>query len=402
MSEPLNNNDPAKHFLHRRTYWIGLIIVILLLGMGGLYWKNTMSQPSEEYSQWDKPVPVRIVSVQRQDLQVEIKAIGTVVPTHTVNVQTQVSGVLKQIYFKEGQTVQKGQLLAQVDPAPFQVALAQAEGTQQQNLAQLRNAETELARYQLLFKQDSIAKQQVEQQQALVNQLKGQIQANQAEVDAAKLQLSYTKIYSPINGRVGFQQKDSGNLIQANDTTGLVSITQVHPIYVQFSVAEHDLAHLRNNMKQGHQVPVNAWDKAEQKQLAVGQVQALDNQIDANTGTLKIKAIFDNRDDVLFPNQFVNVRLNAHTIRNAVSIPSDAVQHGAKGTYVYIINPKKKAEIRMLTLGLSSNGQIQVLTGLNGTEQVVLEGIDRLAEGKEVQIVSDQPQAMATSKPAVG
>ena len=402
MSEPLNNNNPTKHFLYRRTLWIGFIIVILLLGMGGLYWKKAMSQPSEEYSQWDKPVPVRIVPVQRQDLQVEIKAIGTVVPTHTVNVQTQVSGVLKQIYFKEGQTVQKGQLLAQVDPAPFQVALAQAEGTQQQNLAQLRNAETELARYQLLFKQDSIAKQQVEQQHALVNQLKGQIQANRAEVDAAKLQLSYTKIYSPINGRVGFQQKDTGNLIQANDTTGLVSITQVHPIYVQFSVAEHDLAHLRNNMKQGHQVPVKAWDKAEQKQLAVGQVQALDNQIDANTGTLKIKAIFDNRDDVLFPNQFVNVRLNAHTVQDAISIPSDAVQHGAKGTYVYIVNSQKKAEIRMLTLGLSSNGQIQVLTGLNGTEQVVLEGIDRLAEGKEVQIVSDQPEAMATSKPAVG
>ena len=402
MSEPLNNNNPTKHFLYRRTLWIGFIIVILLLGMGGLYWKKAMSQPSEEYSQWDKPVPVRVVPVQRQDLQVEIKAIGTVVPTHTVNVQTQVSGVLKQIYFKEGQTVQKGQLLAQVDPAPFQVALAQAEGTQQQNLAQLRNAETELARYQLLFKQDSIAKQQVEQQHALVNQLKGQIQANRAEVDAAKLQLSYTKIYSPINGRVGFQQKDAGNLIQANDTTGLVSITQVHPIYVQFSVAEHDLTHLRENMKQGYQVPVKAWDKAEQKQLAVGQVQALDNQIDANTGTLKIKAIFDNRDDVLFPNQFVNVRLNAHTVQDAISIPSDAVQHGAKGTYVYIVNPQKKAEIRMLTLGLSSNGQIQVLTGLNGTEQVVLEGIDRLAEGKEVQIVSDQPQAMATSKPAVG
>ena len=402
MSEPLNNNNPAKHFLHRRTLWIGFIIVILLLGMGGLYWKKAMSQPSEEYSQWDKPVPVRVVPVQRQDLQVEIKAIGTVVPTHTVNVQTQVSGVLKQIYFKEGQTVQKGQLLAQVDPAPFQVALAQAEGTQQQNLAQLRNAETELARYQLLFKQDSSAKQQVEQQLALVNQLKGQIQANRAQVDAAKLQFSYAKIYSPINGRVGFQQKDAGNLIQANDTTGLVSITQVHPIYVQFSVAEHDLAHLRNNMKQGHQVPVKTWDKAEQKQLAVGHVQALDNQIDANTGTLKIKAIFDNRDDVLFPNQFVNVRLNAHTVQDAISIPSDAVQHGAKGTYVYIVNPQKKAEIRMLTLGLSSNGQIQVLTGLNGTEQVVLEGIDRFAEGKEVQIVSDQPQAMATSKPAVG
>ena len=403
MSEPLNNNDPTQHFLQRRIVWIGLIIVILLLGMGGgLYWKNTMTQPNKEYSQWSKPVPVRVVPVQKQDLQVEIKAIGTVVPTHTVNVQTQVSGVLKQIYFKEGQTVQKGQLLAQVDPAPFQVALAQAEGTQQQNLAQLRNAETELARYKILFKHDSIAKQQVEQQQALVNQLKGQIQANRAQVDAAKLQLSYTKIYSPINGRVGFQQKDAGNLIQANDATGLVSITQVHPIYVQFSVAEHDLMRLRENLKQGHQVQVHAWDKAEQTQLAVGHVQALDNQIDVNTGTLKIKAIFENSDDILFPNQFVNVRLNAHTVQNAVSIPSDAVQHGAKGTYVYIVNSQKKAEIRMLSLGLSSNGQIQVLTGLNGTEQVVLEGIDRLADGKEVQIVSDQPQAMASSKSAAG
>jgi multidrug efflux system membrane fusion protein len=207
MSEPLNNNDPTKHFLHRRTLWIGFIIVILLLGMGGLYWKKAMSQPSEEYSQWDKPVPVRVVPVQRQDLQVEIKAIGTVVPTHTVNVQTQVSGVLKQIYFKEGQTVQKGQLLAQVDPAPFQVALAQAEGTQQQNLAQLRNAETELARYQLLFKQDSIAKQQVEQQQALVNQLKGQIQANRAEVDAAKLHCLIPKFIHRLMVELVFSRK---------------------------------------------------------------------------------------------------------------------------------------------------------------------------------------------------
>ena len=386
----LDVNTAKKHTsLGRKLkYIIGFLLLVLLV-VGGIYWKKTSNKPKEEYSQWSKPVPVRIVPVQRHNLDVEIKAIGTVVPVHTVNVQSQVSGLLQQVYFKEGQWVKKGQILAQIDPAPFEVALAQAEGTRQQNLAQLNNAETELARYQLLFKQDSIAKQQVEQQQALVNQLKGQTQSNRAQVDAAKLQLSYTKIYSPIEGRVGFKQKDAGNLIQANESTGLVTITQVHPVYVQFAVAENHLTALRETLKSGHQVQVSAWDKAEQKQLAVGHVQALDNQIDVTTGTLKLKAVFDNRNDSLFPNQFVNVRLSSQTIQNAVTIPIDAVQHGAKGTYVYIINKDNKAEVKMLKLGLSTNGKIEVLEGLDGTEKVVLEGIDRLSEGKEVQIISD-------------
>lgn len=392
MSNPLVNISPKKSSLQQKfKYLIGLIILIGL-ALAGFYWKKSTSKPVEEYSQWSKPVPVRTVSVQQQNLQLEIKAIGTVIPAHTVNVQSQVSGVLQQIYFKEGQWVKKGELLAQLDPAPFQVALAQAQGTQQQNLAQLQNAETELKRYQLLFKQDSIAKQQVEQQQALVNQLKGQIQSNKAQVDAAKLQLSYTRIYSPIAGRVGFRQKDAGNLIQANETTGLVTITQVHPIYVQFAVAENYLMGLRDTLKKGQQIEVSAWDKSEQNKLAMGHVQSLDNQIDVSTGTLKLKAVFNNQDDALFPNQFVNVRLNTQTIQNAITIPNDAVQHGAKGTYVYIVNPQHKAEIRMLKLGMTSNGQIEVIEGLTAKEQVVLEGIDRLSEGKEVQIASDQRQ----------
>lgn len=402
MSKPSVNVNLKKSFIGRKfKYLIGFMLLIIF-GLAGFYWKKTSSKPAEEYSQWSKPVPVRTVPVQRQDLQVDIKAIGTVIPTHIVNVQSQVSGVLQQIYFKEGQTVKKGQLLAQIDPAPFQVVLAQAEGTRQQNLAQLQNAETELKRYQLLFKQDSIAKQQVEQQLALVNQLQGQIQANKAQVDAAKLQLSYTKIYSPIDGRVGFRQKDAGNLIQANESGGLVSITQVHPIFVQFAVAENYLAKLRQSLKKGDKVLVSAWDKTEQKQLALGHVQAIDNQIDVSTGTLKIKAIFDNYDDVLFPNQFVNVHLNTQTIQNALSIPNDAVQHGAKGSYVYIINPQNKAEIRMLKLGMTSNGQIEVLDGLKGSEKVVLEGIDRLSEGKEVQIVVENQQPISTAKPTAG
>lgn len=399
----LDVNTAEKHTsLGRKLkYIIGFLLLVILV-VGGIYWKKTSNKPKEEYSQWSKPVPVRIVPVQRNNLDVEIKAIGTVVPVHTVNVQSQVSGLLQQVYFKEGQWVKKGQILAQIDPAPFEVALAQAEGTRQQNLAQLNNAETELARYQLLFKQDSIAKQQVEQQQALVNQLKGQTQSNRAQVDAAKLQLSYTKIYSPIEGRVGFKQKDAGNLIQANESTGLVTITQVHPVYVQFAVAENHLTALRETLKSSHQVQVSAWDKAEQKQLAVGHVQALDNQIDVSTGTLKLKAVFDNRDDRLFPNQFVNVRLSSQTIQNAVIIPSDAVQHGAKGTYVYIITKDNKAEVRALKLGLSTNDQIEILEGLDGTEKVVLEGIDRLSEGKEVKIISDNQSHDLVTKSAVG
>lgn len=396
-----NLNHQKKHLAPKFKYLTGLIL-ILALGAGYGYWAAASSKPTEEFSQWSKPVPVRVVAVERRDLSVELKAIGTVIPAHTVNVQSQVSGTLQRIYFQEGHLVSKGQLLAQIDPAPFQVELAQAQGTQQQNLAQLRNAETELARYQLLFKQDSIAKQQVEQQQALVNQLKGQIQANQAQVDAAKLQLSYTKIYSPIAGRVGFKQKDAGNLIQANEEAGLVTVTQVHPIYVQFAVAENYLDTLRTAAGKGQKAQVSAWDKAEQKQLALGQVHALDNQIDLNTGTLKLKAVFDNRDDALFPNQFVNIRLNAQTIRDAVSIPNDAIQHGAKGTYVYVINTQNKAEIRMLKLGVTSQGQTEILAGLNGTERVVLEGIDRLSDGQEVQIVQNSPQAVVSIPPTAG
>ena len=401
MSDLTENLNRQKKPLAPKFKYLTGLILILALGAGYGYWAAASSKPVEEFSQWSKPVPVRVVAVERRDLSVELKAIGTVIPAHTVNVQSRVSGALQRIYFQEGHLVAKGQLLAQIDPAPFQVELAQAQGTQQQNMAQLRNAETELARYQLLFKQDSIAKQQVEQQQALVNQLKGQIQANQAQVDAAKLQLSYTKIYSPIAGRAGFKQKDAGNLIQANEQAGLVTVTQVHPIYVQFAVAENYLDTLRAAAGKGQKAQVSAWDKAEQKQLALGQVQALDNQIDLNTGTLKLKAVFDNRDDALFPNQFVNIRLNAQTIQGAVSIPNDAIQHGAKGTYVYVINTKNKAEMRMLKLGVTSQGQTEILAGLNGTERVVLEGIDRLSDGQEVQIVQENPQA-ASTPPAAG
>lgn len=390
MREQQMNLEPKPHSQLIKIKWlIGFIVLLLLLGAAWTYWQNKQAQTQEAFSQWSKPVPVRVVSVQRGDLQLQIKAIGTVVPANSVNVQSQVSGILQKIYVQEGQNIQKGQLLAQIDPAPFQVALAQAIGTQQQHLAQLQNAQTELKRYQAMYAQDSIAKQQVDQQQSLVNQLKGQMQANQAQVDAAKLQLSYTRIYSPIEGRVGFRAKDVGNLIQANETAGFMSITQIHPIYIQFAIAENYLDLIRQAKKNKQSIQVSAWDRAEQQQLALGQIQALDNQIDINTGTLKVKAVFSNMDDALFPNQFVNVRLNAKTLHNAVHLPSDAIQHGAKGTYVYIVNKDNKAEVRTLKLGMVSQGQTEIILGLQGNERIVLEGIDRLSEGQEVQIIQD-------------
>lgn len=403
MSEQQIDLKPQQHSRSNKIKWLIGFIVLLLLGIWGWnYWKKSQANKQESFSQWSKPVPVRVVGVQSGDLQLQIKAIGTVVPANTVNVQSQVSGVLQKLYFQEGQYIKKGQLLAQIDPTPFQVALAQAQGTQQQNLAQLQNAQTELNRYQLLYKQDSIAKQQVDQQQALVNQLKGQLQANQAQVDAAKLQLSYTKIYAPINGRVGFRLKDAGNLIQANEATGLLSITQIHPVYIQFAIAENYLDIVRQATKNKQSIQVSAWDRAEQNQLAIGSVQALDNQIDLNTGTLKVKAVFANLDDALFPNQFVNVRLNAKTLQNAVHLPSDAIQHGAKGTYVYIVNKEHKAEVRLLKLGVVSQGQTEIIEGLQGNEHVVLEGIDRLSEGQEVQVIQDDVSKPIPAKTVAG
>ncbi|MCH4248678.1 MAG: efflux RND transporter periplasmic adaptor subunit [Acinetobacter populi] len=392
-----NNETQARP---RNKWMIFLFIVIFFIFCAGLIWKFVLapSQNKEkEFSQWSQPVPVRVVPLSRGDLQLELKAVGTAVPTQAVTVQSRVSGVLEALYFKDGDSVQKGQLLAQIDPVPLQVALDQALGNQQQHLAQLQHAQAELLRNQTMLKQDAISRQEVDQQQSLVSQLKGQSKAYQAQVDSARLQLSYCKIYAPISGQVGFRQKDIGNLIQANDETGLVTITQTTPIYVEFALAENYLDLIRDSVQAQQKLQVEAWDRQEQKQLAQGTLFALDNQIDASTGTLKLKAIFPNQNKQLFANQFVNVRIQAQTIANAVTVPSDAIQHGAKGSYVYIVDKDKedgkdKAYIKMLQLGMSTGGKTQVLSGLSGNEKVVLEGIDRLSEDREVRILNEQAE----------
>lgn len=326
------------------------------------------------------------------DLKVQIKAIGTVTPLNTVLVQSRVSGPLQQVFFREGQKVEAGQLLAQIDPADYKVQLAQAQGQKDQNLAQLKSAEQDLERYAKLKEQNTIAAQQMNTQQALVNQLKGAIKSNQAAIDAAALQLSYTQIKAPISGRLGLRAVDPGNLIQANSAEGLVTITQSSPIAVVFTIPETQLQQVRTAFRAGAALTVEAWDRAEQMQLSSGTLTTLDNQIDIATGTLKLKAEFANQNEELFPNQFVNVRLNVAVQSGAVTIPQDAVQYGAQGTYVYMVDQNNKAQIRVLKLGAVDNGLVAVEEGLKAGDKVVLEGLDRLRPDREVEVIQDAPK----------
>ena len=348
--------------------------------------------PGGAANPWNAPVPVRVIAAQTTDLKVQIKAIGTVTPLNTVVLQSRVSGPLQKLFFNEGEKVAAGQLLAQIDPAPYQVKLAQAQGTQQQNVAQLENAQADLSLYQKLKQQNSISAQQYNAQQALVNQLKGTIKSNQAQIDAAQLELDYTQIKAPISGRLGLRKVDPGNLVQANSAEGLVTITQSSPIAVQFTIPETQLQAVRSAVQAGKELTVEAWDRSEQQQLSAGLLTTLDNQIDLATGTLKLKAQFANSNEELFPNQFVNVRLNVAVQNGAVTIPQDAVQYGSQGTYVYTVDDKNKAQLKMLKLGAVDNGLIAVEEGLNAGDLVILEGLDRLRPGRDVEVVKTPEQ----------
>ena len=348
---------------------------------------------------WNAAVPVRVIEAQTTDLKVQFKTIGTATALNTVLVQPRVGGPLLQLHFTEGQKVEAGQLLAEIDPAAFQVKLAQAEGQLQQNVAQLKNAELDLALYETLKSQNSISRQQYNTQQALVNQLKGSMKSNQAQIDAAKLELSYTRILAPISGKTGLRKVDAGNLVQANSAEGLVSITQSAPIFVVFSIPESQLQSLRlavrdlqmQQQKQQKKLVVEAWDRSDKQLLATGELTTLDNQIDPATGTLKLKAQFANSDESLFPNQFVNVRLNIAEQAGAVTIPQDAVQYGADGTYIYVVE-NNKAQLKMLELGVVDNGQVEVRKGLAAGDQIVMEGLDRLRPGRDVTVVQSSKQ----------
>ena len=337
------------------------------------------------------PAPVRVVKAERRNLDVYLKAIGTVNPLNTVTVRSRVEGQLLRVAFEEGQYVKQGQLLAEIDPTPYKIRLAQVEGQQLQNVSQVQTAKSDLERFRALHAQALVTTQQLEQQQALVAEREGALAADRAQVEEARLQLAYTRIEAPISGRTGLRTVDVGNLVRANDANGLFVISQTRPITVVFTVPEIDLAKVVEPLRAGEHLPVEAWDRGEQLKLGTGVLKTFDNKIELATGTLRLKAEFPNEDEKLFPNQFVNVRLKVRTLTDAVVVPAAAVQFGSRGTYVYLVTDDNKSTVRNIVLGPSDGTYQAVTEGLKGGEGVVLEGLDRLREGKNVIIVPDAP-----------
>jgi multidrug efflux system membrane fusion protein len=342
-------------------------------------------------------VTVSVAPALKGDLPVHYHALGTVTAYNTVNVRARVSGQLVKVPFQEGQEVKAGDVLAVIDPRPFQAALDQAQGTLLQNQAQLKNAQIDLARYKGLYAEDSIAKQTLDTQEAQARQFEGTLKTNQGQVADAKLNLEFTQVRAPIAGRVGLRQVDVGNLVTSGDTTPLVVITQVKPISVVFSLPQQQLGTIARELYSGKPVPVEAMDRNQNQTLATGVLKTLDNQIDTTTGTVKLKAGFDNADHKLFPNQFVNVRLLAETLPGVLTIPANAVQRGNDGTYVYMVGEENKAKRQLITLGTSESERVVVTEGLKEGDRVVVEGTDRLRDGTRMTIASSDAKARAAA-----
>jgi multidrug efflux system membrane fusion protein len=388
----MNTSVEAPSRGSRLGQWV--IGLVLLLGGGGLVWYYGIGKPAPipqgggrfGGGRGEKP-PVRVVDAEQRNIAVALKALGTVNPINTVIVRSRLDGELVRVYFTEGQRVSAGQLLAEIDPRPYEVALAQAEGQRAEIQARLTNARADLASFQSLFDRQLIPRQQLNAQESLVKQVEGTSQSNDAQVNNAKLQLSFTKVTAPIAGKLGLRQVDVGNLVRSGDANGIVVITQTQPISVLFTVPETDLPAVLDAMRRGATPAVEAWDRAETTRLATGTLRTVDNQIDTTTGTIRLRAVFDNRDDSLFPNQFVNINLNLSTLRAATVVPAATIQRASFGTFVYVIKPDGKATIRKVVLGAAEGDRVAITEGVAPGERVVLEGVDALQEGTTVEIV---------------
>lgn len=366
------------------------LLLLAVLAVAAIAWRVFAPAPADKAAPAAAATPVRVATVVREDLVVRLKALGTVTPLHTVSLRSRVEGELLRLAFREGQHVNAGDLIAEIDPRPYQVQLARALGTQQQNLAELDNAQTQLRRFVELQSKHFVSAQELSDQQSRVRQLQGRRQTDQAAVDEARLQLQYTRITAPVAGRMGLRNVDVGNLVRSGDTEPLATITQTMPISVLFTVPEPDLPAVVAAVRTTPQLTVEAWDREERQALGDGVLSSLDNRIDTATGTLKLRAQFANADETLFPNQFVNIRLQVSS-SDAVVIPNAAVQFGSKGTYVYVIAADDTSHLRNVVLGPADGERVSVREGLRAGERVVVEGIDGLREGAKVEVVAQDP-----------
>ncbi len=365
-----------------------LLLVLLGLVVGLVVWwvLRHHQAPSTGRFVNTGPMPVGTATVTQGDMPVVDNALGTVTPLATVTVQTQINGQLVDVGFKEGQIVNKGDFLAQIDPRPYQVALEQAQGQLAKDQAALADAKLDLARYEKLVAQNSIAAQTLDTQRATVAQDEGTVQVDQAQVDAQKLNLVYCHITAPVAGRVGLRQVDPGNYIQTSSTTGIVVITQLQPISVIFTLPEDSLQAVLKQVHAGQTLVATAYDRTGNNKIEAGQLATIDNQIDTTTGTVKLRATFPNAASVLFPNQFVNIRLTVDTLKGVDIVPQSAIQRGAPGTFVYLVKPDDTVTATTVTLGPDDGENVAVLKGLNPGDKVVTDGADRLKDGAKVVI----------------
>jgi membrane fusion protein, multidrug efflux system len=384
---------------------IGIVVVAALAVGGYYYWEWRMAPSPMAAAGATKGglrgpggatrTPVVALPATQGDIDVIVNGLGTVTPLRTVAVKSRVDGELVRVLFEEGQLVKEGQLLAEIDARPFQVQLQQAEGQLARDRALLENARLDLERYNTLFKQDSIAKQQVDTQASLVRQYEGAVRMDASQVDNARLQLAYARITAPVSGRLGLRQVDAGNIVHAGDQNGIVVITQLEPISVLFTVPQDLLPAVMKRLQSNEAIGVEAWDREQKAKLASGMLASADNQVDPQTGTVKLKARFDNSDRGLFPQQFVNVRMKLDTLHDTVIVPSAAVQRGSQGMFVYVVQPDNTVALRTVTLG-PLDGQRQAISeGLKPGELIVTDGTDRLRPGSQVEVASARPEIKA-------
>lgn len=388
------------------------VLVVIAAAIGGYYWWQHPAAPQTDQQSGARTprgkggaegarrplAPVQAASATRQSVPQYLSGLGTVTAANTATVRSRANGDLVAIHFTEGQQVKAGELLAEVDPRPYQVALTQAQGQLAKDQATLANARRDLARFEKLAKSSLVSQQELDTQRSLVSETLGTLKADEGSVASAQLNLTYSRITAPIAGRVGLKQVDVGNYVTSGDTTGIVVITQTQPIDVVFTLAENNISQILKAQKSGETLQVEAWDRSNQTLIASGKLLSLDNQIDVTTGTIKIKARFDNQDDALFPNQFVNVRLKVNTLQDAIVIPAAALQMGNEGHFVWVVNSDNKVSKKSVIAGLQDSQKVVISAGLEAGERVVTDGLDRLTEGATVEIVAPQSTAPHSSR----
>lgn len=396
---------PRRRSWLRRILWLLLLAAVVAAAV--IYLPRVAHKPSPSQGRPGRvtsggPIPVGVATAQKGDMPVTLSGLGTVTPLAVVSVKTQINGYLMSVGFTEGQHVRKGDFLAQVDPRPYQVALEQAQAQLAKDQATLNNAQVDLKRYNTLVAQNSIATQTRDTQVSTVAQDRAQIGLDQAQIDTQKLNLTYAHIISPVTGRVGLRQVDPGNYVQTSDPNGIVVVTQLQPISVIFTLPEDSLQEVLKQLHASATLQATAYDRTGMTQLAVGKLETIDNQIDPTTGTVKLRAIFDNTDESLFPNQFVNIKLLVSTLQNVALVPTAAIQRGAPGTFVYLVKPNDTVAVQTVKLGPGDGQHVAILSGLQVSDQVVDDGADRLKDGAKITVAPPpgSRQAGSAAQPA--